>query len=956
MRNRDLRSVPAALSAAVLTVLLAMLLLSLLAVTAGAADEYNLWIDDTKVTSENCGDVLGNGAFSYDPGSKTLTIQKSYEFIPKVDKPSIRCGIKGLVIYVKNDCTLSTPHYDYNGSKYYGYTMFMLDADVTITGPGKLTLEGELLRPFCVAICVRNCRLTLTDADLFINEWYRGIAGEGVSASLTVKSTVLSIRKCYFDSPGNEGGWWYGYAVTGFQGGITLSEERLIYMSPMPEGPNEKMKMKILVMYAEKWNQEGVAIHEGMAICVGTKDDDDYGEPVDEVDLMPGYDLKINGEYVTGKNKDDVLGNGAFSYDPDSNTLFVKKSFTQTAELEKEEGLIQNRLEGLAIRTDKDCTLTADVYAVQTEADFSICGDGTLTLRVEGINASAGIRVMNNAALSVEDTRLNVYGGKLGAVCGSNTNEKLTIVNSSVYAKVEVGVNAIGYFQGGIDPGGELSEVLATPSGGMIKSGSILSSDGSVAKEVLITPGSYELWIDGTGVTPKNREDVLGNGVFSFDGVRTLTITGDYTQTKSSSLIRSSVKDLVIRVEGSSVLEAGKIGLNLQASASIEGGGDLTVLSDGASAITVSGSSTLSLTDVNLTAEGAPFALEGNGGAKLIFVDGDLTASGGTAAVSGFGGGIQAMYPLQTRIVFPEDGKFQDGAVTDSDGNPSKRAMVKTIKAFKLSIENRQVTEENMDDVLENGVFSFDGDHTLTVNGDHTADFTIIDSSISGLVIRVAKDSTLKMSDYGMGFPICCSGNTTITGPGKLTLTAVSYNSALEMLSGSLTLRDLDLTVENGNWGIQGSGTWSPGDLRIERSTVHASVNNSWNSPVTGFANGIVLSGCELVTPSDGTVKDGAIMNGDGTIPDEVLIQVTMTVEVVGSQLRYSIKLTAGDARLVAAWYDEAGRMLGCSVKDETLDSLRTGTIPVMKDQKEYRFFVLNKKGMPLTQAFSTKG
>ena len=932
--------------------LAAVLALCLLPVAAGVEDVYNIWIDDTRVTSENCGDILGNGAFSYDPVTKTLTIQKSYEFIPRKDKPCILCGIKDLVIYVKNDCTLSVPKEGYATYEYLYHAMFNLSADTTITGPGRLTLQGALLRPYSIGILVRDHSLTLQDADILITEWTYGIAGNYDRASLTVKDTALSIHHCYSDALGYGEGWVHGFAAAGFPGGITLSGERLADMRPMPDGPNEEIKMKLAVMYSEEWER-----YKGMAICVGTEGDNHYGDPLWQLDLVPGYDLRVNGVYVDEQNKNDILGNGAFSYDPGANTLHVKKSFTQTASAVEEEGLIHNRLDGLIISADTDCTLNGTVYAVQTERDLRICGDGTLTLRAEGTDGSAGIHVVNNSNLSVEDTNLYVYGGKLGAVCGANKDESLTVVNSTLYARSNVSVNAIGYLRGGIDPGGELSEVLNIPAGGKIQSGAVVNGDGSNAREVRILPGSFNLWIDGTGVTSSNREDILGNGVFSFDGVRTLTIKGDYTQTKSGALIRSGVKDLVIRVEDSAALTANKTGLNIQADASLEGGGKLTVVSGSGSAIAVSGGSTLSFGGISLDAKGVTCALEGSGSAKLVIRDAEIKAKGGTAAVSGFGGGIQAANPTLTRIVYPVGGMFKDGAVTDSLGNHSKEATIKTIKAFKLNIDGLQVTEENMSDVLGNGVFSFDGDHTLTINGDYTGSYIIIDSSIFGLVIRVAKDSTLQMSESAMGFPIFLRGDTTITGPGKLTLVAMNYNSGLEMGSGDLTLKSLDLTVKDGNAGIHGSGSWSPGKLTIDGSTVHANVNNTWNTPIDGFQNGIELINSVIAAPEDGIVKDGRILNGDETLPADILIRPAVTISVSGNKLEYSIVFPSNGepARLIAAWYDSGGKMLGCSVNNVTQDGPKTGTITVKESQKEYRLFVLDKNGKPLTAVASLK-
>ena len=47
---------------------------SLLPATALAADEYDLWVGGTRVTSANANDVFEDGKVKYDNGSKTLTL------------------------------------------------------------------------------------------------------------------------------------------------------------------------------------------------------------------------------------------------------------------------------------------------------------------------------------------------------------------------------------------------------------------------------------------------------------------------------------------------------------------------------------------------------------------------------------------------------------------------------------------------------------------------------------------------------------------------------------------------------------------------------------------------------------------------------------------------------------------------------------------------------------------
>ena len=43
------------------------------------------------------------------------------------------------------------------------------------------------------------------------------------------------------------------------------------------------------------------------------------------------YGISIAGVLVTDANKDDVLGDGAFSFSPDNNELFIYKAITITA-------------------------------------------------------------------------------------------------------------------------------------------------------------------------------------------------------------------------------------------------------------------------------------------------------------------------------------------------------------------------------------------------------------------------------------------------------------------------------------------------------------------------------------------------------------------------------------------------------------------------------------------------
>ncbi|MCR5542382.1 MAG: hypothetical protein K6F71_16365 [Ruminococcus sp.] len=66
---------------------------------------YDLVIDEVKVNSANCKDILGNGVFRYDPSTQTLTISGDYG-----DKSTtlINSSIEGLTVNVIADSALRT--------------------------------------------------------------------------------------------------------------------------------------------------------------------------------------------------------------------------------------------------------------------------------------------------------------------------------------------------------------------------------------------------------------------------------------------------------------------------------------------------------------------------------------------------------------------------------------------------------------------------------------------------------------------------------------------------------------------------------------------------------------------------------------------------------------------------------------------------------------------------------
>ena len=93
---------------------------------------YDLDIAGTKVTVDNKADILGDGAASYDPTSKTLTLSKDITSNWRV----INSKISGLKIVVETNVTLESTSTNVSGE------ILLFISPTTISGPGVLTLKG----------------------------------------------------------------------------------------------------------------------------------------------------------------------------------------------------------------------------------------------------------------------------------------------------------------------------------------------------------------------------------------------------------------------------------------------------------------------------------------------------------------------------------------------------------------------------------------------------------------------------------------------------------------------------------------------------------------------------------------------------------------------------------------------------------------------------------------------
>ena len=188
---------------------------------------------------------------------------------------------------------------------------------------------------------------------------------------------------------------------------------------------------------------------------------------------------------------------------------------------------------------------------------------------------------------------------------------------------------------------------------------------------------------------------------------------------------------------------------------------------------------------------------------------------------------------------------------------------------YALLVDGVRVTSRNREDILGNGVFSFDGFRTLRIKGDYSTSGRIIyNEGIDGLVIVTEKDAVLTSSTSAE--PINVKADTTITGPGRLTLTGGDSGVFVQVSGVTLTIRDITLDVD-GNWGVVGPYGANSTKLVVDHASVTAV---AVNGAVCDFGGGITMLDCELVLPENGEISsDGRdILDGAGAIAKKVQI------------------------------------------------------------------------------------
>ncbi len=191
-------------------------------------------------------------------------------------------------------------------------------------------------------------------------------------------------------------------------------------------------------------------------------------------------------------------------------------------------------------------------------------------------------------------------------------------------------------------------------------------------------------------------------------------------------------------------------------------------------------------------------------------------------------------------------------------------------KEYDLYVASTRVTSRNQDDILGDGIFSFNGVNKLTINGDYTLNTPVRlveNKGIDGLVIEVAVNSTISQDVNVETNVFDFAANTIIKGEGQMTVNA--NDIGFHVTNGAtLTLDSINLVV-NGQFPMTGD---IGGDEKLNIISSRVEIHALGSAAVDDFGGGIILKDCIISEPEGGEVVGATIEDGNGNYARNLLI------------------------------------------------------------------------------------
>ncbi len=284
----------------------------------------------------------------------------------------------------------------------------------------------------------------------------------------------------------------------------------------------------------------------------------------------------------------------------------------------------------------------------------------------------------------------------------------------------------------------------------------------------------------------------------------------------------------------------------------------------------------------------------------------------------------------------------------DQDGLPGYFTEKVTV-GYDLSVAGKQVTSRNSDDILHDGVFSFDAAHNiLSVKGDLRCRGDMIKSRIPGLTVSIDQDSSLTAAGCVFYFV----DGATLTGEGRLTVSA--GDTGIYFAGGDLRIQNITADI-SGEYGISDNSACT---LIAENAALHV----TGTKQAIAFIKNYSFYGVEVTAPENWWFRYyGFYDDAADTFAKEVTLtpyspkiqtQPHSVTAPIGNTAEFFVGASGGD--LSYEWQYNAGD--GWKKSNGTGAATERLSIPITAGRNgyKYRCIVSNEYGRTATTVACT--
>ena len=798
---------------------------------ANAATSYGIYVGNTLVTSANASDVLGNGQFSYNNSTKTLTVKNASLTVSSGLGTGIsNRDVDGLIIWLSGTSTFTTYNAPIDSKQ-----SFSIKGSGTLNGTSTnssgITLWGDYI------ICTVDGPTVNLTCDVYGVQDYKGTATLRVMATnytpgYSSYATSLTLQ------PGS-------YRQTVYNLGDLSCGSNIDIIEPAWGVFNSSLKSIAEADYKNEAYKGKVVI--GVA-----------------------WPLYINGTKVTHKNASRISGegiSGTVSYDAASKMLTLNGA---TINAIGNNCIQNNGVSDLNIKVvgtnNLDIPNNHGMQLLCLQASTSITGSGTLNLKTQ--NRNYCIRVFNGSTLTINGPTVSgcsqvealAFHGDNGKLVVKGTSTKVALTPGDGYATVS---NLQSFEMGS---GLYFTQPAGAKYSSSLKSFTIGGSK-ALTEPIIISstnPSSvtnYGMYIAETMVSSANASDVLNNGQFSYNN-STKTLTVRNANLKNSGTLGTGINNreidgLRIVLEGDNTINARNSAISAKMNTTISGSGSLDATSTESCAFYLTGDNmTCTINGPKMKFTGNNYGLRDYAGTSTLRVYGtttDVTLTPGSYYPAIYNLGHLEMNA--TGILQPTGGYFSESlkSVT-TDGSTAYKGTVNIGKIidYGFTVSETPVTNANASDVLGDGHFYYDAStNVLTMrnayltNNDGAHGSGIINWSNNGLTIKIVGENTFLTRNQALAL----QASTNIIGTGTLTGTA-QYSEAFflgaENITCSINGPKINLTSNTGE-GLK--DYYKNCTLIMKGTTTSLTLTPGSNKPAVKDLAELTLEGQYITSP-----------------------------------------------------------------------------------------------------------